>query len=1850
MLIFLINNTGVSGAKPLVDYDSLQVRTSAQRTSEPEVFPYSFGEDDYSVGFNKASISTNIPEENINIANGTINIKIKLLSLPMRGGKDYDLYITYNGSPLSMVGAGYSEWRRNEYPDECYQLFGCYYGLPGGTREWLGVNDFKVTSDMGNCGLGWNVMPGEASLMPLNIKTNIPCCPGDSLLTGFINLNDAGSVGISCFPTGGPPSWIVENKLDWDLEIAPGGSGVELYTPEYTYKFGFPAGDGTYSYTEYPLPWGAEDDGKRTIFLLCKMFDHNGNYIDIEWSGNANADEDAYGYPVEGFNTANYPPPAARIPKKICTPTDTCYIYRKTIEPDANKNIRETGEQGDPLYCLWNFYVIDSIVNIVNGERFKVNFHYHQEWFENTIEFWYGRQFILLDSIEFKRNGVRIKPPYRFSYAVDRGNAPELLPGELSGFQTTDGAQYEYEYKTMEEDKYIFTDINGHDHYRLTQYRAIDRKVVILPETGSYYAYTYRYDDEPSLKDASVGPQCPDEGGCYVPEEYYGGDDLFAKGHLYYPIYKKCEVTFPQYEKKIYSFIDSAYLAEHLEVVNRDDEYYDCCDECPRFIKPFEREEFYGKPYKIIEQDGIWNPELSRQEITLYYWVLGNKIVPEKAGRRSLHPVLKYKLSKNLPLLDFDGVSSGDIVKAYKYTEYDKYDNKTEYEFLGDVIYVETWVEENVALDGQTWKNKNLPTLLDITTEDNWIVKTRYLYQNNEDYENCNFCHLPTVIEKYKYPYDFSDIVSLTQIEYDDYYEMPLLGAYAQMADYGITHKIRGNITEKTEWINDTDTRTKKYQYDRCGNLVKMIDYMGNEYKYDYCDLCVFPDTLEYPNGFKEDFDFDKKGNLVKFTDKNGVIDTFKYDVYGRLKEYRKGTPGDLSLLGKYEYYDYDRRARTFSYYDDSNADVTNYYYDELGRLEMYEALGEPGKDVIKEYFYDDNGRLNKETVPRFNSTVNADTVKKEFDGLNKVRKIEYPSDGDDEFVEYFYNGYITDVKDEEGYYTTLINDASGNLIEVQDALGNWTDYDYDVNGNLLEIEDAEGKFIDSYYNWLGNLVKREGPDKGVDTFAYDDNGNIIYHKLNSGDEIEFEYDQLGRIKRKLVNDQYKEFYYYDSYTIEGYTFTPPSGLNHPKGRLTAFVNLNIGEVYFYDKFGNLCEKWVTLTPFVLPPEDIDTFKYSYDLKGRITEMEYSDGYTVEYEYDKLGNISSVIINDGDATVNLSSTAAGLLSGIHFPGEVADTFVYKPRNWMYGMGIWGIPNLYLRSFEYNKRGELMKEFEEPSHITTTQYTYDSLGQIKIEDREGTDNDHSFDYDKVGNRTRVDDNYYTYYNDPIKTNKLKNDDFNEYEYDDIGCISSKTNVNDTVDFFYNPEGMLTEVVISGEGAGHYKYYYKGNQRIRQENLVGGAEVEGFIYSCDVKSQNLTGGIVEAVFLDAGNNEIDSLVLAEISGTNDWMEVSGNIPEDDLPPGAVSLKLRVRRQSGSVGYLWVGDMNLEEGEWIISDLAYNYFYDNAGNLILVDDDNETTPPIRYIYAGNRLLATENNGNLYLYHLDRIGSPIMITNEDGNIVKEKKYEAFGNLVWSDGTYNDNREFTSKEKDPTGFHYFGARYYSGDIGRFLIPDPYTLYPGNIKLFNPQELNPYVYCTNNPLLYIDPNGEFKVFADIVYWGDFEKRGSRIEYRFQFKLWFSPEGPDFMPRNRPQPPTSLRDLFKRILEATGIKRTGAGRIRSENEDSDLGLEVMERFTDRKAEKIYREMFVNRERITRKEAEKFLKRVKEEVKGAEDLYEYDKLLDEADKDAMGSGWYRFFDWYLEKPPRSTGMEGNLQVIPTDIQNW
>jgi RHS repeat-associated protein len=66
--------------------------------------------------------------------------------------------------------------------------------------------------------------------------------------------------------------------------------------------------------------------------------------------------------------------------------------------------------------------------------------------------------------------------------------------------------------------------------------------------------------------------------------------------------------------------------------------------------------------------------------------------------------------------------------------------------------------------------------------------------------------------------------------------------------------------------------------------------------------------------------------------------------------------------------------------------------------------------------------------------------------------------------------------------------------------------------------------------------------------------------------------------------------------------------------------------------------------------------------------------------------------------------------------------------------------------------------------------------------------------------------------------------------------------------------------------------------------------------------------------------------------------------------------------------------------------------------------------------------------------------------------------------------QKFTGHERDgETGLDYMKARYYSSVQGRFTSPDDFWK---DSQVSDPQSWNKYAYARNNPLKYIDPEGE----------------------------------------------------------------------------------------------------------------------------------------------------------------------------------
>ena len=98
---------------------------------------------------------------------------------------------------------------------------------------------------------------------------------------------------------------------------------------------------------------------------------------------------------------------------------------------------------------------------------------------------------------------------------------------------------------------------------------------------------------------------------------------------------------------------------------------------------------------------------------------------------------------------------------------------------------------------------------------------------------------------------------------------------------------------------------------------------------------------------------------------------------------------------------------------------------------------------------------------------------------------------------------------------------------------------------------------------------------------------------------------------------------------------------------------------------------------------------------------------------------------------------------------------------------------------------------------------------------------------------------------------------------------------------------------------------------------------------------------------------------------------------------------------------------------------------------------------------------------HHVNALGSNIVSTDDNQNVLVRYEYDVFGAIRSETGTSDNTRKFTGKEFDAdSNLYYYGARYYDPYIGRFTQRDPIG-----------DGVNWYAYTYNNPLKYTDPTG-----------------------------------------------------------------------------------------------------------------------------------------------------------------------------------
>jgi len=123
--------------------------------------------------------------------------------------------------------------------------------------------------------------------------------------------------------------------------------------------------------------------------------------------------------------------------------------------------------------------------------------------------------------------------------------------------------------------------------------------------------------------------------------------------------------------------------------------------------------------------------------------------------------------------------------------------------------------------------------------------------------------------------------------------------------------------------------------------------------------------------------------------------------------------------------------------------------------------------------------------------------------------------------------------------------------------------------------------------------------------------------------------------------------------------------------------------------------------------------------------------------------------------------------------------------------------------------------------------------------------------------------------------------------------------------------------------------------------------------------------------------------------------------------------------------------------------------------------------YFAGGQRIALRVSDSELTYLHGDHLGSASLATDDAGAQVSALRYYPYGET--RSGAMPTNYQFTGQRRESgLGLYDYNARYYDPYLNRFIQADSIVPSPGN-----PQSLNRYAYCYNNPLKHIDVDGHF---------------------------------------------------------------------------------------------------------------------------------------------------------------------------------
>ncbi len=766
---------------------------------------------------------------------------------------------------------------------------------------------------------------------------------------------------------------------------------------------------------------------------------------------------------------------------------------------------------------------------------------------------------------------------------------------------------------------------------------------------------------------------------------------------------------------------------------------------------------------------------------------------------------------------------------------------------------------------------------------------------------------------------------------------------------------------------------------------------------------------------------YDSHGKILSESIKNYGSSNFLTNLYQYDSNHSLISSTDH--LGLKTSFKYNSRGE-LSGQTDFRGNTTTYFRDSFGHLTSTEFPDGAVTNITKSWC-NESGKLYSITT----ESNNAPTVTIYYDGFNReITKSEKQFNGDFISVDNIYDKYGRIEKVSYPHNA----DKAPSL---------WRRFSYDNYDRLISMTEPNGNKKTYGYQGLTQYVTEDGVET-VNT--YDEAGYLKFVDVQDSN-IEYTYNPDGQIKSIIANDT-EINYEYDEFR-----------------RLICRNEPIVGQTtYSYDSSGNLLsetdaegrsqeyayDEYNRSTGFSTPEMSCT---YTYDSNtGDLTKVTSSTGYKKELKYDKYGYIITTEESiSGRSMKNEYTYANGRAESVK---HTSATGFSATENYRYSNG-----HLYEILLDGDKpicRRESINEFGKVvnarSSIVNSEYLYDAYGCcIGLNATNNLDKclvnlTNEIDYATGNVVSRADGNRgIEEAFDYDETNRLVNFSGGCIEYDRYGNIIER----DDVGVFYYEHHSNPYAITYSEykeyPAPKYPLQITYSSFSRPLKIKDTHNTVEFTYSPDFKRIFVSSDY-------ADGNKISQYFL-------------GDMYEYDftsyVDPGIYEPVIR------SI------DIESLDGEYA-SPQGSKPSKGTLVERIYLGGDAYSAPAV----------LVKNDDGINLYHLirDNLGSILMIVDENGDVVQELSYDAWGRLRDPE----THEYYESRSEEPELFlrrGYCGhehlpkfdlvnmnARLYSPILGRFISPDPNVQDPAI-----PQNYNRYAYCLNNPLRYVDRNGEF---------------------------------------------------------------------------------------------------------------------------------------------------------------------------------